>query len=71
MSGICSWSAKESATYSASVVDKAVNVCSFDDHVIGQSAYLITQPERDFAFFGSDKVVGWFQSHAKLASTQQ
>ena len=35
------------AIYSASVVDNAIVVCSFDAHTIGHLANLITYPVRD------------------------
>jgi hypothetical protein len=40
--GIRSRREVESAIYSASVVDKAISDCSFEDHRIGQPAYVIT-----------------------------
>ena len=39
--------------YSASVVERAVGVCSLDAQVTGQPAYVMAHPERDLDVVGS------------------
>ena len=41
-SGITSLSDWDRATYSLSVVDSVISVCSFEHHMIGQLAYMMT-----------------------------
>jgi hypothetical protein len=43
--------------YSASVVDKAISVCIFDDQCMGHPAQVITYPILDLAVLGSDDAV--------------
>lgn len=33
--------------YSASVVERAMRVCIFEDQMMGQPAYMMTYPERE------------------------
>jgi hypothetical protein len=53
--GIVFLSAVLNARYSASVVDKAISVCSCDAHIIGHPEYIITNPVRDLLDTGSDE----------------
>ncbi len=43
----------DNAMYSASVVLRAISVCSLEDHRMGQFAKVITYPVRDFTEMGS------------------
>ena len=52
-------SADERAVYSAIVVDVAMWVCNLDAQMMGQSAYVIIQPERDLAVDGSISANEW------------
>ena len=56
--------------YSASVVDKAISVCIFDDQCMGHPAQVIMYPIIDLAVLGSDDAVLLFHSEACAASTQ-
>jgi hypothetical protein len=56
--------AVDKAIYSASVVDKAISVCSFDAHTKGQFANVIMYPVRDLAVVGSSAADCCFQSPA-------
>ena len=46
--------------YSASVVDRLHCVCNFDCHTIGQPAYSIKNPVRDFAVLASSSNASLF-----------
>ena len=39
--------------FSASVVERAVSICSFDAQVTGHPAYVMAHPERDLDVVGS------------------
>ena len=39
--------------YSASVVERAVNICNLDAQVTGQPAYVMAHPEHGFDIVGS------------------
>ena len=54
--------------YSLSVVDKLISVCNFDNHVIGQPAYVIRYPVLERTDVGSSLQL-LFQSPANDAST--
>jgi len=45
--------ALDAELYSASVVESAVSLCSFEDHMTGQPAYMMMKPDRDFEVVGS------------------
>ena len=51
--GISSRHAVDRAMYSASVVERAVSVCSLDAQVTGQPAYVMAHPEHDLDVVGS------------------
>ena len=68
MSGITSRRLWDSATYSLSVVDRVISDWSFDEHITGQLAYLITYPVREKTDDGSSEP-SIFQSPANDAST--
>src|SRR5687767_10561423 len=59
------------ALYSASVVLSATSDCSFEAQIIGHSAYVTTNPDRDLAIAGSSLAVTLSQFPTKSASTQQ
>ena len=54
--------------HSASVEDSATNVCSLEAHTIGNPAYSVTYPDRDFAVEGSLLTVGLYQLPQKSVS---
>ena len=56
--------------YSASVVDRAVRVCSLDAQVTGHPAYVMVHPERDLDVVGSVPAMLRSKPPAKSASTQ-
>ena len=56
--------------YSASVVERAVSVCSFDAQVTGRPAYVMAHPERDLDVVGSVPATLRSKPPAKSASTQ-
>ena len=64
-----SLSVVDKAMYSASVVERAVSVCSLDPQVNGQSAKRMTKPVRDLAVTGSRWAVRRVQRPQKSAST--
>ena len=68
--GISSRHAVDRAMYSASVVEKAVSVCSLDAQVTGQPAYVIAHPERDLDVVGSVPAILRSNPPAKSVSTQ-
>ena len=57
--------------YSASVVDRAVSVCSLDAQVTGHPAYVMAHPERDLDVVGSVPAMLQSKTPAKSASTQK
>ena len=56
LSGKTSLAAVDSAMYFASVVNNTVSVWRELNHVMGQSAYLITHPVLDLTELGSSQV---------------
>ncbi len=54
--------------YSASVVESAISVCSFEDQRIGQDAYVMMYPDLDLTLFESCDV-SKVHAPAKSAST--
>ena len=68
--GISSRHAVDRATYSASVVERAISVCSLDAQVTGQPAYVIAHPECELDVFGSVPAILQSNPPAKSASTQ-
>ena len=68
--GISSRHAVDRAMYSASVVERAVSVCSLDAQVTGQPAYVIAHPEHDLDVVGSVPAILRSNPPAKSASTQ-
>ena len=56
--------------YSASVVDRAVSVCSFDAQVTGHPAYVMVHPECDLDVVGSVPAMLRSKPPAKSVSTQ-
>ena len=68
--GISSRHAVDRAMHSASVVERALSVCSLDAQVTGQPAYVMAHPERDLDVAGSAPDFLRSNPPAKLASTQ-
>ena len=66
--GITSLMACERDTYSASVLESAMVVCSFDLQVKMQSAYSKINPVRDFAVVGSNSASDHIHDPEKSAS---
>ena len=66
--GIASRIDWDRAMYSASVVERAILVCSFEVQIIGQFAYFVTNPVLDMTDDGSSDS-SLDQSPAKPAST--
>jgi hypothetical protein len=66
--GMRSRIARDNAMYSASVVDKAIYVCSFDAQSTGHPQKVMTYPVLDFNVVGSCASSG-FHKPAKSAST--
>ncbi len=64
MIGTISLAAADSATYSASVEDKAISVWNLDPQSRGQFAKVMRKPVLDLALFGSLMAVDCFQSLA-------
>ena len=56
--------------YSASVVERAVSVCSLDAQVTGHPAYVMAHPKRDLDVVGSVPAILRSNPPAKSASTQ-
>ena len=54
----------------ASVVERAISVCSLDAQMTGQPAYVMTHPERDLEVVGSVPTILRSNPPAKSASTQ-
>ena len=67
--GIASRSAYDRPIYSLSVDDSAISVCSWDFHMIGHPAYIITYPCLERAVSGSFPAMSMSQFPAKSAST--
>ena len=68
--GISSRHVVDRAMYSASVVKRAVSVCSFDAQVTGHPAYVMAHPECDLDVVGSVPAIRQSNPPAKSASTQ-
>ena len=68
--GISSQHTVDRAMYSASVVERAVSVCSLDAQVTGQPAYVMAHPDRDLDVVGSVPAILRSNPPAKSASTQ-
>ena len=56
--------------YSASVVERAVSVCTLDAQVTRHPAYVMAHPERDLDVVGSVPAILQSNPPAKSASTQ-
>ena len=68
--GIVSQSAVLKLIYSLSVVERAISICTFEAHKIGQPEKVIKYPDRDFAAVMSLIAVTSFQLPTRLASAQ-
>ena len=68
--GISSQHAVDRATYSASIVESAVNVCNLDAQVTGQPTYVMVHPEHDFDVIGSMPAILQSNPPVKSVSTQ-
>ena len=67
---ISSRHAVDRAMYSASVVERAVSVCSLDAQVTGHPAYVMAHPERDLDVVGSVPAILQSNPPVKLVLTQ-
>ena len=65
--GICSQHAVDRAMYLASVVERAIIVCSLDAQVTGQPAYVMAHPERDLEVVGSIPMIFAIKSPCKVS----
>ena len=68
--GISSQHEVDRAMYLASMVERAISVCSLDAQVTGQPAYVMAHPECDFEVVGSVPTILQSNPPAKSASTQ-